>query len=156
MFSGSKIERIGVFSVIARYAFGLPNTERIRARLVRENPKTPIFQRTLRRGIIIGNRTRPFAYTFRATEQERKMIDEKIKKSGLTMTEFVIRAITNKTVVDLPNGGEIMNELKRQGNNLNQAVKNIYYGASTEQELLNCIAELRRAYRTIEKAIGGM
>lgn len=71
------------------------------------------------------------------------------------MTEFVIRAITNKAVVDLPNGGEIMNELKRQGNNLNQAVKNIYYGASTEQELLNCIAELRHTYKAIEKAIGG-
>lgn len=71
------------------------------------------------------------------------------------MTEFVIRAITNKTIVDLPNGGEIMNELKRQGNNLNQAVKNNYYGASTEKELSDCIAELRQTYRIIGKAIGG-
>lgn len=47
------------------------------------------------------------------------MIDEKLKASGLTMTEFIIRAITGKPVVSIPNVGEILTELKRQGNNLN-------------------------------------
>ena len=44
----------------------------------------------------MSNRTRPYAYTFRVTENERKIIDEKIKSSGLTMTAFIIKAITNK------------------------------------------------------------
>ena len=68
----------------------------------------------------MSNRTRPYAYTFRVTENERKIIDEKIKSSGLTMTAFIIKAITNKPIVVFANSGEILNELKRQGNNLNQ------------------------------------
>ena len=43
-------------------------------------------------GSIIGNRTRPFAYIFRANEKEKNLIDKAIAASGLTMTEFVIRA----------------------------------------------------------------
>ena len=63
----------------------------------------------------MSNRTRPYAYTFRVTENERKIIDEKIKSSGLTMTAFIIKAITNKPIVVFANSGEILNELKRQG-----------------------------------------
>ena len=63
----------------------------------------------------MSNRTRPYAYTFRTTENERKIIDEKIKSSGLTMTAFIIKAITNKPIVVFANSGEILNELKRQG-----------------------------------------
>ena len=59
----------------------------------------------------MSNRTRPYAYTFRVTENERKIIDEKIKSSGLTMTAFIIKAITNKPIVVLANSGEILNEL---------------------------------------------
>ena len=39
------------------------------------------------------------------------------------MTEFVIRAITDKPITVVENVGEILTELKRQGNNLNQAVR---------------------------------
>ena len=59
------------------------------------------------------------------------MIDEKLKVSGLTMTEFIIRAITEKPVVSIPNVGEIVTELKRQGNNLNQLAKANYFGMTT-------------------------
>lgn len=107
-------------------------------------------------GKIIGNRTRPFAYIFRANEREKNLIDRAIATSGLTMTEFVIRAITNKTITVVENSGEILTELKRQGNNLNQAVKNGYYGIDTETELKSCIAELKELYRKIANAIGGI
>ena len=71
------------------------------------------------------------------------------------MTEFVIRAIIEKPIMVVDNGGEILGELKRQGNNLNQAVKNHYIGLSTEEEIRNCIAELKSLYRKISDAIGG-
>lgn len=103
----------------------------------------------------MGNRKRPYAYTFRATEQERNIIDGKIKASGLTMTEFVIKAITGKSVFVFAEAGEMVNELKRQGNNLNQAVKNNYYGQGAERELLSCVAELKRTYKAISNAVGG-
>lgn len=129
----------------------IPPTSR---RLVREYPKTPI-KRNEQGGIIIGNRTRPFAYTFRATDRERQIIDEQIKQSGLTMTDFVIRAIKDKPITVVENAGEILAELKRQGNNLNQAVRNYYYDNDTRAELLSCVKALRQTYKSIVVAMGG-
>ena len=100
-------------------------------------------------------RTRPFAYTFRVSEQEKNLIDGKVAKSGLTMREFVIRAIINKPVIVIECGGEILAELKRHGNNLNQAVRNNYYGLNTEREIKSCIADLKELYRKISVAAGG-
>lgn len=101
------------------------------------------------------NRKRPYAYTFRATEKERDIIDEKLKRSGFSMTDFIIKTITNKPIIVFEKSGEILNELKRHGNNLNQLVRNTYYGLATERELLSCVDELRVAYRAIVKAVGG-
>lgn len=71
------------------------------------------------------------------------------------MTEFVIRAITGKPIVVIDHVSKMLNELKRQGNNLNQAVRNGYYGTATEQELKDCITELKTLYRKIAATIGG-
>ena len=106
-------------------------------------------------GKIIGNRTRPFAYNFRASEQEKNLIDSAIAKSGLTITDFVIRSITDKPITVIENGNEILAELKRQGNNLNQVVRNNYNGLATKEEIQSCIAELKQLYAKISIAIGG-
>lgn len=100
-------------------------------------------------------RTRPFAYTFRVSEQEKNLIDGKVAKSGLTMREFIVRAIINKPVIVIERGGEILAELKRHGNNLNQAVRTNYYGLNTEREIKSCIADLKELYRKISVAAGG-
>lgn len=71
------------------------------------------------------------------------------------MTAFVIRAITEKPITVIENGNEILAELKRQGNNLNQAVRGIYNGLVAEEEIRNCIAELKKLYAKISIAIGG-
>lgn len=71
------------------------------------------------------------------------------------MTAFVIRAITEKPITVIENGMEILAELKRQGNNLNQVVRNNYNGLATKEEIQSCIAELKRLYRKISIAIGG-
>lgn len=55
----------------------------------------------------------------------------------------------------IENGNEILAELKRQGNNLNQVVRNSYNGLATEEEIKDCIAELKKLYRRISIAIGG-
>lgn len=112
----------------------------LQSRLVRGYPLIP--QENEEGENNIGNRTRPFAYTFRANENEKNLIDKAISASGLTMREFVIRAIINKPVIVIDRGGEILAELKRQGNNLNQAVRNNYYGLNTEREIKSCIADL--------------
>ena len=100
-------------------------------------------------------RNRPITYSFRVSEQERKIIDGKVKSSGLNRTEFLISALTGKPVIVISNGGEILQELKRQGNNLNQAVRNCYFYPSEKQEILSAVAECKRAYRGLLSAIEG-
>ena len=45
----------------------------------------------------------------------------------MSRTDFLIRALTDKPIVVFERSGEILQELKRQGNNLNQAVRNCYF-----------------------------
>ena len=71
------------------------------------------------------------------------------------MREFILRSITNKPIILIECGGEILAELKRQGNNLNQAVRNNYYGMDTEREIKNCIVSLKELYRKLSFAAGG-
>lgn len=130
----------------------MPNTDLI-SRLVRGYPLIP--QENEEGGKNIVNRTRPFAYTFRANKNEKNLIDKAISASGLTMREFVIRAIINKPIIVIERGGEILAELKRHGNNLNQAVRNNYYGLNTEREIKSCIADLKELYRKISVSAGG-
>ncbi len=134
----------------------MPNTD-FTSRLVRGKPLRPrkSTNEIRKGGSIIGNRTRSFAYMFRAKEKEKNLIDRAIATSGLTMTEFVIRAITGEPIVVVEHASELLAELKRQGNNLNQAVRNGYYGIDTEREIKSCITELKNLYRKISVAIGG-
>ena len=71
------------------------------------------------------------------------------------MREFVIRSIIDKPIIVIERGGEILAELKRQGNNLNQAVRNNYYGIGTVREIKSCIASLKELYRKISVVAGG-
>lgn len=89
------------------------------------------------------------------SEQEKNLIDNKLAKSGLTMREFILRSIMDKPIIVIERGGEILAELKRHGNNLNQAVRNNYYGLNTEREIKSCIADLKELYRKISVAAGG-
>ena len=127
----------------------------LQSRLVRGYPLIPRKNERNKGGKVIAKRTRPFAYTFRVSEQEKNLIDEKLAKSGLTMREFILRSITNKPVIVIERGGEVLAELKRHGNNLNQAVRNNYYGLNTEREIKSCIADLKELYRKISVAAGG-
>ena len=104
--------------------------------------------------MIIG-RTRNYAYNFRASKQEKNLIDSAIAKSGLTITDFVIRSIIEKPITVIENGTEILAELKRQGNNLNQITRNSYNGLASEEEIKACIKSLKELYRKISIAIGG-
>ena len=71
------------------------------------------------------------------------------------MTEFIIRAITDKPIIVVEHASELLAELKRQGNNLNQVVRNSYNGLATEEEIKACIKSLKELYRQISIAIGG-
>ena len=79
----------------------------------------------------------------------------KLQQSGRTMADFIIRSITDKPIVNVASGAEILSELKRQGNNLNQAVKSNYFGDATEREILSAVDKCKEVYMAILAAIGG-
>ena len=124
------------------------------------SPKTPLqTKKQLFGGTTIEKRTvkrnRPITYSFRVSERERRIIDEKVKTSRLSRTDFLIRALTDKPVTVIANSGEILQELKRQGNNLNQAVRNCYFYPDEKEQVLSAAAECKRAYRELLSAIEG-
>lgn len=123
------------------------------------SPKTPLqTKKQLFGGTTIEKKTvkrnRPITYSFRVSERERRIIDEKVKTSGSSRTDFLIRALTNKPVIVIANGGEILQELKRQGNNLNQAVRNCYFYPDEKDKVLSAAAECKRAYRALLSVLG--
>lgn len=71
------------------------------------------------------------------------------------MTEFIIRSISDKPVVVIDGGNEMLAELKRQGNNLNQAVRNCYFYHDEKEKVLSAVADCKAAYRALFAAIGG-
>lgn len=51
---------------------------------------------------------------------EKFVISENARKARMTESEFVRRATLNKDVVVIDGAAELLTELRRQGNNLNQ------------------------------------
>ena len=71
------------------------------------------------------------------------------------MTEFIIRSITDKLVIVIDGGNEMLAELKRQGNNLNQAMRNCYFYPDEKEKVLSAAAECKSAYRALLSVIWG-
>lgn len=80
------------------------------------------------------------------------MLESKVKACGLNKTDYLVKCLSDKPIVTVPS--DLLLELKRQGNNLNQVVKNCYYGKTTEYELLSCVDECKRLYGKMLSAIG--
>ena len=82
-------------------------------------------------------RNRAITYSFRVSERERRIIDEKVKTSGLSRTDFLIRALTDKPVVVFECSGEILQELKRQGNKMS-VFSGLVYCADCGKKMYLC------------------
>lgn len=57
---------------------------------------------------------------FRISEDADKAIREKAKAAQMSITDYVITAATHKEIVDFNGLSEVITQLKRLGNNLNQ------------------------------------
>ena len=58
--------------------------------------------------------------TFRVTEEQHKMINEKAKNSNLSKTDFIIKCCFDKEIIIVNDVRELMKELHAVGRNLNQ------------------------------------
>lgn len=66
------------------------------------------------------NRTRNISINFRMTEQEHDCFLSKVKKSKLSQQDYLLRAALDKEIIVIDGLREILVELKRIGNNVNQ------------------------------------
>lgn len=69
------------------------------------------------------NRTRPKQIVIRVSEEELEQIKKKVEQSGKSQQQYIIEALTQKQVTNTDGIKELMPELKRVGNNLNQIAK---------------------------------
>lgn len=66
------------------------------------------------------NRTRPKQIVIRLSEEEYARVKSKVEQSGMSQQEYLIRALTDKPICNTDGLKELVPEVKRIGNNLNQ------------------------------------
>ena len=71
------------------------------------------------------NRTRNKTMNLRFTPEELYEMNEKISKSRMSKTDFVLKCIRNQDVIIVEDLSEAMTEFRRQGVNLNQIAKSL-------------------------------
>jgi hypothetical protein len=89
--------------------------------------------------------------TIRFTEIEWQEIEEQIKKSEITFTEFARSAILRKKI-KLPIEKELIYELNKIGNNLNQIAKAVNQ-RDDKIQILTELVEIERALKDASKIL---
>ena len=69
------------------------------------------------------SRSRPKQVKFWASEKELEQIKMKVKNSKLTQSEYLLRSALDKNILVVDGLKEILIELSREGNNINQIAR---------------------------------
>ncbi|EJT5940609.1 plasmid mobilization protein [Clostridium perfringens] len=97
------------------------------------------------------NRKREKQIKFYVNEKEYDQIKKKVKKSKLKQQEYLIKSALNKKIIVIDGLKEILLELSREGNNLNQIAKKINEGEQKDiKEMKN---KLNNLWNLIEKIL---
>ncbi len=92
-------------------------------------------------------KTRKFA--FRIKESDYQMLKTKAKRGNITMTDFIIRAITDKNIILVDGVRELLGELKAIGRNLNQLTILANMGRIDAMYLTETKAQLNQIYEKL-------
>ena len=99
-------------------------------------------------------RTRPKQIKFWATEEELKVIDEKVKLSNLTKQEYLLRSSLDKNILVIDGLKELLLELSKEGNNLNSLSRNVAKGEEGVLEDIKIMQDkLMELWKLIEKTL---
>lgn len=96
-----------------------------------------------------ANRNRNAQLAFRCTAEELAMIDTKAATAGMNRTEFLINALSEKEIIVYPGMREILAELKREGINLNQALRFANHDQMRVPELNEAIKNCNELYKKL-------
>lgn len=100
------------------------------------------------------NRTKDKQVKFWATEKEIEQIKKKVKKSKLNQSDYLLRSALDKNILVVDGLKEILIELSREGNNLNQITRALNQEGHFDQECFLATKEkLMELWGLIEKIL---
>lgn len=101
----------------------------------------------------MANKSRPKQVMFRMSEEEYEQFMKKVEQSGTNQQEYILRSVLEQSITNTDGIKEVVPELKRVGNNLNQiahalnGTRYYQYNLITEnQEELKGIWQLLKQY----------
>lgn len=92
------------------------------------------------------NRKRNKNISFRVSDQELHLIRSRITASGMSVRNYFLHCISNTEITIKPYGNEVVCELKRIGNNINQIAYNSNVG-----NIKNCSNQLNLIYSELRR-----
>ena len=98
------------------------------------------------------NRQRDNQIIIRFSDDELAELNEAITKSGLSKTDFFIQVMRQGNIIILSDLKEICIELKRQGINLNQAMR-YYHETGVEEEIRTAIYNCNELYESAKNIV---
>lgn len=81
-----------------------------------------------------SSRARPKQVKFWSNEKELEQIKKNVAKSKLTQSEYLLKSALDKKIIVIDGLKEILIELSREGNNLNQISRSLNQGEQFNQE----------------------
>ena len=99
------------------------------------------------------NKTRPKQLSFRVSEEEYQQLQEKVLQSGKNQQEYILSCVLEKQIVNTDGIKELIPELKRIGNNLNQIAKRCNEGGvlPSEAEVREQGEELKQVWQLLRR-----
>ena len=99
------------------------------------------------------NKSRPKQLSFRVSEKEWELLQQKISESGKTQQDFILSCVLGKEITNTDGIKEIVPELKRQGANLNQFVKKLNERGFIDykKELPETLGEVRAVWQLLRR-----
>ena len=89
----------------------------------------------------------------RLTDAEWSAIEKKLKETGMTFSKFALSSMLSRRI-RLPIERELLVELSRHGNNLNQVAAKLNSGESLDSVGLRILADTNTILRRIYEMLG--
>ena len=89
----------------------------------------------------------------RLTDAEWSAIEKKLKETGMTFSKFALSSMLSRRI-RLPIERELLTELSKQGNNLNQIAAKLNSGESLDSVGLRILADTNTILRRIYEMLG--
>jgi hypothetical protein len=93
----------------------------------------------------------------RITSKDYKKFLERVENTNLSKSDFIRQSVLKSKVYDVDPFNKMFFELKREGSNLNQLIRQLnQYNPPTEQELKSELRELKTLYEQLKAILIGL